>query len=153
MWGLWVERRQEWKIFLSMFLCSIKGRALLQQTLEALLLYHSFCLKSLSKSASSQLKASLQTRMKCPPMLSVSLGPGERCTSEWDRVLALQEHKHAQVWTRKEPFTRHMGPTVQDMGAEEGLINSQDSILGSQLPSGITSWVLWAYMTLLGDSL
>lgn len=39
-----------------------------------------------------------------------------------------------------------------DMDAEEGLINTQDSILGPQLPSGIT-WVLWAYMTLLGDLL
>lgn len=59
----------------------------------------------------------------------------------------------SQVWTRKQPFTRHVGSTVQDMGAEEGLINTQGSIFGPQLPSGITSWVLWAYTTLLGDLL
>ena len=34
----------------------------------------------------------------------------------------------SQVWTRKQLLTRHMGLMLQDMGAEEGLINAQDSI-------------------------
>lgn len=65
-----------------------------QQPLEVLLLFHSFWSKFLCKSASFQLKTLLKTCMKCLSLPGMPLGPGERCMSEWDRVLVLWGHKY-----------------------------------------------------------